>query len=111
MGITGDEVKALITQMKTLIDAAQQGNFDWNLPESDQGDFEFKMMALLWFKNDFSFWKRKRMQLDIQQMLNVRPVTTRGCHVRATLEISPDTRPWNKARATRDIAQIASRTI
>ena len=47
MGITGDEVKALITQMKTLIDAAQQGNFDWNLPESDQGGFEFKMMALL----------------------------------------------------------------
>ena len=41
MGITGDEVKALITQMKTLIDAGQQGNFDWNLPESDLGDFEF----------------------------------------------------------------------
>ena len=57
------------------------------------------MMAFLWFKHDLSHWERKRSQLDIQQVLNVRPVRARGWHVRATLEISPGERPWNKAQA------------
>ena len=57
------------------------------------------MMALLWFKNDVSYWERKRMQLEIQQMLNATPVQTRGKNVRGTLEITVDKRPRNEAQA------------
>ena len=57
------------------------------------------MTAFLWFKNDVSHWERKRMQLEIQQMLNATPVQTRGKNVRGTLEITVDKRPRNKAQA------------
>ena len=56
-------------------------------------------MAFLWFKNDVSHWERKRVQLEIQQMLNATPVQKRGKNVRATLEISLDKRPRNEAQA------------
>ena len=51
-------------------------------------------MAFLWF-SDVTPHERKRVQLYVQQKL----VQTRRGSVRATLEIAPNKRPWNKAQS------------
>ena len=55
-------------------------------------------MVFLWFNEDVNSRECKRVQLDIQQALARNPVVIRGDMVRATLEISADKRPWNKAQ-------------
>ena len=55
-GFTADNVKALVAQIDTIIPASQQGKFEWYLTVSDQGNFEFKMMASLWFLEKSVIW-------------------------------------------------------
>ena len=51
-------------------------------------NFDYKMMAYLWFKNDVNYWEGKRLQTDAQQVLNVTLMQTRGKNVRATRNFS-----------------------
>ena len=55
-------------------------------------------MAFLWFNEDVPPHEGKRVQLDIQQKF-VPDSYQSGDIARATLEIAPDKRPWNKAQA------------
>ena len=94
-----DETKTLVGWIKTRIPDADLGKFSWDSTDTDQGNFEFKMMVFRCFNDDVIPRERKRVQLDIQQALKLRSVEIRRCNVRATLEISADSRPWNKAQA------------
>ena len=42
---------------------------------------------------------RKRVQLDLHQVLINQPLPFKGANVRATLELDPIKKPWNKAQA------------
>ena len=64
-----------------------------------QGNFFFKMMIFLWFKNGVTPQDRECVQLDLQQALVCQPISIKGVHVRATLELVSEKRPWNKAQA------------
>ena len=57
------------------------------------------MLAFLQFNEDVNLRGRKRVQLDIQQQFVQNPIRIHGSIVRATLGISSDKRPWNKAQA------------
>ena len=57
------------------------------------------MRTSLWFRYDVSCLDWKRLQLDIQEELTNKTIQARNWNVRATLETSPDKRPWNKAQA------------
>ena len=48
--ITLEEAKALVSMTKTRIKQDDLHVFDWDLTDLDQGHFDTKMMALLWFK-------------------------------------------------------------
>ena len=41
---------------------------------------------------------RRRVQNDLQQDLTNQPLPFKGANVRATLELDPVKRPWNKAK-------------
>ena len=94
-----DEAKELVGKVKTLIQDTDIGKFDWDLTDSDQGNFDTKMMAFLWFKDGVTPQVRKRAQLDLQQSLADKPIPVKGADVRATLELDPEKRPWKKAQA------------
>ena len=82
----------------TLTRASSTGTI-WDMIDRDQGNFDFKMMVFLWFSDGVILREHKRVQTDIQQSVNARPVTTRDCNVRATIEIELVWRPWDKAQA------------
>ena len=86
-GITVDEARTLVGEIKTRTSEADLGKFNWDLTDRDQGNFEFTMMEFLWFKGDVNSRRRERVQLDIQQALTRSPVEIHGDIVRATLEI------------------------
>ena len=73
--------------------------FDWDLTDRDQGNFDTKMMVFLWFKEEVASMVRKRVQLDLQQVLTNQPLPFKGANVRATLKFDPVKRSWNKAQA------------
>ena len=57
------------------------------------------MMVFLWFKSEVTPRDRKMAQLGISQSLQNTPIVIGGEQFRATLEIDPVKRPWNKASA------------
>ena len=69
------------------------------MTDKDQGYFDLKMMVFLWFKDGVTLRDRRMAQMDIYQGLQSTPVDVRGVKVRATLEIDPSMRPWQKASA------------
>ena len=77
-----------------IIFDADQGKFDWDLTDQDQGNFEIEIMVFLWFTEDGS-----PTEAEIQQWWNTNPVKACGHNVRATLESEPVNRPWNKTQA------------
>ena len=48
--------------------------FDWDLTDRDQGNFDTKMMAFVWFKEEVTPKGRKRVHLDLQQYLTAQPL-------------------------------------
>ena len=74
--------------------------FDWDMTDRDQGIFDIKMMMVfLWFKEVVTPMVRKKVLNDIQHGLTIQPLPFKGANVRATLELDPVKRPWNKAQA------------
>ena len=86
------EARTLVSEIKSVISEADFGKFNWESIDLDQGNFEFKMMAFLWFHEDVNLQESKNVQLDIPQALARNPVRIRGEFVRATLEIFLRTR-------------------
>ena len=98
-GLT-DEARDLVGKVKFLIQDTDMDKFDWDLTPRDQGNFDFKMMTFLWFKDGITPQDRKRVQLDLQQALVRALIEVKEEYVRATLETAPYKKPWNKAQAT-----------
>ena len=67
--------------------------------DKDQGYFDLKMLVFLWFKEGVTLRDRRMAQMDIYHALQSTPVEIGGVNVRATLEIDPSKRPWQKATA------------
>ena len=89
--------------------------FDWDLTDCDQGHFDTKMMALLWFTEGVSPTIRRRVQY-LQHNLSNQPLPFKGANARASLELDPVERPWNKAQAVfigvmREYAQLTRETF
>ena len=73
--------------------------FDWERTDKDQGNFDIKMMTFLWFDQKVAPYQRKRVQLISNKQLASVPIRIKEADVRATLELDPEERPWNKAQA------------
>ena len=106
-GITLEEAKALVSRAKARIKQDDLHVFDWHLTNRDQGNFDTKMMGVL-----FAPTVRKRVQLDLQQNLIDQPLPFKG----ATLELDPVKSPWNKAQALfirvmREYAQLLEKPL
>ena len=41
--------------------------FDWDLTDRDQGNFDTKMMAFMWFTEEVTPMVRKRVQFDFHR--------------------------------------------
>ena len=50
-GITMDQAKGLVKQVKAITPANHHENFDWEMIDKDQRFFDLKMMVFLWFKD------------------------------------------------------------
>ena len=98
-GITVDQARGLVGQVKSLTPFNHHEKFDWEMTDKDQGYFDLKMIVFLWFKDGVTLRDRRMAQMDIYQALQSTPVDVRGVKVRATLEIDPSKRPWQKASA------------
>ena len=88
-GITVEEAKQLVCMRPKQEDL---NVFDWELTDSDQGIFDTKMMVFLWFKEGGH-------SHDAQERAECNPLSFKGVNIRATLELDPIKRPWNKAQA------------
>ena len=98
-GISLEEAKALISATKVRLRLDEMNVFDWDLTDRDQGTFDTKMMVFLWFKEGVTPMMGKKVLNDVQQGLTNQPLPIKGVNVRATIELDPVTRPWNKAQA------------
>ena len=98
-GITLDEAKELISVTKARIKQDDLNVFDCDLTDRDQGNFDTRMMVFLWFKEVVTPMVCKRVRLDFQHDLTNQPLPLKRTNVRATLELDPVKRPWNKAQA------------
>ena len=98
-GLTDEKAKEQVGQVKSLTPAAHHDKFDWELTDKDQGNFDLKMMVFPWFKNEVTPKDRKMAQLDVSHSLQRTPIVIGGEKIRATLEIDPAKRPWNKDSA------------
>ena len=56
-------------------------------------------MVVLWFKEGVTPMIRQKVLNDIQHGLTSNPFSFKGVNIRATLELGPIKRPWNKAQA------------
>ena len=92
-------LRAWSVKIKTMIPNADLNNFNWELTDRDQGNFDIKIMVFLWFNESVTPHERKRVQLDIQRALAQTLVKIKVDFVRATLDTAPDKRPWNRAQA------------
>ena len=68
--------------------------FDW-----DQGNFDTRTMAFMWYKEEVTPMIRKLVQLDFQQYSTTQPLKFKGAKVRATLELDRVKRLSNNAQA------------
>ena len=50
-GITVDQARGLVGQVKSLTPVNHHEKFDWEMTDKDQGYFDLKMMVFLWFKD------------------------------------------------------------
>ena len=91
-GITVDQARGLVGQVKALTPVKHNEKFDWEMTAKDQGYFDLKMMVFLWFKERVTLRDRRIAQTAIYQALHSTPVEVRGAKVRATLEIDPSKR-------------------
>ena len=98
-GITMDETENLVDKVKALTSSIHHEKFDWEMIAKGQGFFELKMAVFLWFKEGVTLRDRRLAQMDIGQALLTSPVEVRGVNIRATLEVDPIKRPWQKATA------------
>ena len=86
------------------------------MSDRDQEIFDTKMVVFLWFKEGVTPMVRGKVLNDIQQCLIIQPLEFKGAFVRATLELDPVKRPWNKAQAVflgvmRNYAKLSSETF
>ena len=88
-GITVDQGRGLVGQVKALTPVNHHEKFDWEMTDKDQGYFDLKMMVFLWFKDGVTLRDRRMALMDTHQALQRTPVEVRGAKVRATLEIDP----------------------
>ena len=72
--------------------------FDWELTDRVHGIFDTKMMVFLWFREGVTPMFRKKVLNDIQNGLTSNPLSFKGVRIRATLELDPVKRPWDKAQ-------------
>ena len=93
------EAKQLVCMTEARLDQEDLNFFDWELTDSDQGIFDTEMMVFLWFKEEVTPMMRKKVLIDIQHGLASDPLSVKGVNVRATLDLDPIQRPWNKAQA------------
>ena len=96
-GITMDEARTLVSGMQAMMSDADLNKFTWELTDRDQGNFEFKMMAFLWFNEDVTPQTCAPGYLPPIKRVQT-PIGVRGDIVRATHEIALDKRPWNKTQ-------------
>ena len=89
----------LVDKVKALTSSIHHEKFDWEMIAKGQGFFELKMAVFLWFKEGVTLRDRRLAQMDIGQALLTSPVEVRGVKIRATLEVDPIKRPWQKATA------------
>ena len=93
-GIFIDEAKEHVSTTKARFKQDDLNVFDWDLTDRDQGNFGLSVVQRRGHSH-----LRKRVQLDLQQVLTNQPLPFKGANVRATLELDPVKRPWNKAQA------------
>ena len=68
-GLTVDKAKELVVQVKLVSSAKRHEKFDWELTDKDQGNFDLKLMVLLWYNSEVTPKDRKMDQLEISQSL------------------------------------------
>ena len=96
--ITTEEAKQLVSKTMARLKQDDLNMLDWELTDSDQGIFDTKMMMFLWFQEGVTPVMRMVLN-DIQRGLTGDPLPFEGVNVRATLELDPVKRPWNKTQA------------
>ena len=94
-GITLDQARDLVSQVKALTPVNHHAKFDWELTDKDQGYFDLETVVFLWFKDGITLRDRRMAQMDIYRALQSTPVEVRGVKVRS-LWLFPDTvLTWN----------------
>ena len=95
--ITLSEAKQLISDARMKLDDLNK--FDWERTDLGKGNFDIKMMTLLWLDEKVAPCERERVQLDLQQALASVPIKMKEADVRATFELDLEKRSWDKAQA------------